>query len=245
MPGNEPGDLQGVSPPEGELLREPAQLIPTLGEGIAACGDALVLEHIPVVPETTRPRGDGQAIRLPREPATRQHRRWPVLRRRILCLLHQVVEREQGAAGRQGGRGCPEDRRIGRVTGGNACQQHFVELLLARATLRFGDSDARVLLLEIPGDSVQSRAEVPPAARRPEGHDDLLTLARRGRGGPTRGQAGCPSPPAEPTQERSPIDRAPTNALVLEAHDPLQGRCRNSSSRNMLASCKSMVSNPS
>ena len=219
MPGNEPGDLQGVSLPDGELLREPAQLIPALGEVIAAGGDALVLEHIPVVPETTRAGGDGQAIRLPREPATRQHRRWPVLRRRILCLLHQCVERQQGTAGRQGGRGGPEDRRIGRVTGGNAGQQHFVERLLARATLRFGDRDVRVVLLEIPGDSVQSRAEVSPAARRPEGHGDLLPLARRSRGGTTRGQAGRPSPPAEPTQERSPIDRVPTNALVLEAHD--------------------------
>src|SRR6266545_6875679 len=104
MPGNEPGDLQRVSPPDGELPREPAQLIPALGEVIAACGDALVLEHISVVPETTRTRGDGQAIRLPREPATRQHCRWPVLRLRIVRLLHQCVEREQGAAGRQGGR---------------------------------------------------------------------------------------------------------------------------------------------
>src|SRR5262249_56076496 len=95
MPGNEPGDLQGVSLPDGKLLREPAQLIPALGEVIAACGDALVLEHIPVVPETARAGGDGQAIRLPPEPATRQHRRWPVLRRRIPCFLHQPAEPDQ------------------------------------------------------------------------------------------------------------------------------------------------------
>src|SRR5438309_6418963 len=169
MPGNEPGDLQGVSLPDGELFREPTQLIPALGEVIAAGGDALVLEHIPVVPETTRACGDGQSIRLAGKPATRQHRWWPVLRRRIACLLHQCVEWEQRAAGRQGSRGGPEDRCIGRVTGGNACQQHFVELLLARTTLRFGDSDARVVLLKILGDSVQSRAKVSATARRPEG----------------------------------------------------------------------------
>src|SRR5215510_4575445 len=221
MPGNEPGDLQGVSLPDGKLLGEPAQLIPAPGEVITACGDALVLEHIPVVPETARTRGDGQAIRLPRELATRQHRRGPVLCLRVVCLLHQCVERQQGAAGRQSSRGGPEDRRIGRGTGSDACQQHFVELLLARATLRFGDGDARIVLLEIPGNSVQARAEVSPAARRPEGHDDLLTLACRGRGGTTRGQAGHPSPPAEPTQEGSPFDCVPTNTLVLEAHDLL------------------------
>jgi hypothetical protein len=95
-----------------------------------------------------------------------------------------------------------------------------------------------VVLLEIPGDSIQSRAEVSPAARRPEAHDDLLPLARRGRGGTARGQAGCPSPPAEPAQERAPIDRTPTHALVLVTHDLLQGRCRNSAASNMLTSCK-------
>src|SRR3989442_572261 len=243
MPGNEPGDLQRVSLPDGKLLRELAKPIPAFGEVIGAWGDALVLKHLPVIQETTRAGGDGQAIRLPREPATCQHRRWPVLRRRILCLLHQGVEREQRAAGRQGRRGGPEDRRIGRATGGNACQQHFVEFLLARATLRFGDRDTRVVLLEIPGDSVQSRAEVSSTARRPEGYDDLLPLACRGRGSTTRGQAGCPSPPAEPTQERSPLDRIPTHALVLEAHDLLQGQCRHSAASNMLTSCKSMISN--
>src|SRR5881397_4142872 len=102
MPGDEPGDLQGVSLPDGKLLREPTQLIPALGEVIAAGGDALVLEHLPVVPETARTRGDGQTIRLPRELATRQHRRWPVFRLRVACLLHQFVEWEQGAAGCQG-----------------------------------------------------------------------------------------------------------------------------------------------
>src|SRR2546428_9015249 len=105
MPGNEPGDLQGVALPDGELLREPAQLIPALGEVITAGRDALVLEHIPVVPETTRAGGDGQAIRLAREPATRQHCRWPVLCRRIAGLLHPCVERPPGAAGPPGGRG--------------------------------------------------------------------------------------------------------------------------------------------
>ena len=201
MPGNETGDLQGVSLPDGKLLREPAQLIPALGEVIAAGGDALVLEHIPVVPETTRAGGDGQAIRLPREPATRQHRRWPVLRLRILCLLHQCVERQQGATGRQGGRGGPEDRRIGRVPGGNACQQHFVERLLARATLRFGDRDARVVLLEIPGDSVQSRAEVSPTARRPEGHGDLLPLPAGVEEVPHAARQAVPPP--QPSQRRN------------------------------------------
>src|SRR5262249_2033174 len=152
--------------------------------------DALVLEHIPVVPETARAGGDGQAICLPREPATRQHRWWPVLRLRIAGLLHQGVERQQGAAGRQGGRGGPEDYRSGGFPGGNSCQQHFVEPLLARTTLRFGDGDARVVLLKILGNSVQSQAKISPAARRPEAHDDLLPLSRRGRGGTTRGQAG-------------------------------------------------------
>src|SRR5215510_6441409 len=135
MPGNEPGDLQGISLPDGELLREPVQLIPALGEVIAAGGDALVLEHIPVVPETARAGGDGQAIRLPREAATLQNRRGPVPRWRILCLLHQGVERQQGAARRQGSRGGPKDYRIGRVPGGDAGQQYFVKLLIARATL--------------------------------------------------------------------------------------------------------------
>src|SRR5215831_11863994 len=219
MPGNEPGDIQGIALPDSELLREPAQLIPAFREVISACGDALVLEHIAVVPETTRAGGNGQAIRLPREPTTLQHRRGPVLRWRILCLLHQDVERQQGAAGRQGSRGGPEDHRIGRVPSSDAGQQHFVELLIARATLRFGDRDARVVLLEIPGDSVQSPTEVPPAARRPEGYDDLLTLACRGRRGTTRTQAGCPSPPAEPTQEGTPVELVPTHTLVLETHD--------------------------
>src|SRR5262245_40664690 len=234
MPGNEPGDLQGVSLPDGKLLREPAQLIPAPGEVIPAGGDALALEHLLVIPETTRARGDGQAIRLPCKPATRQHRWGPVLRLCIAGLLHQGVEREQGAAGRQGGRGGPEDRRIGRVPSGNARQQHFVELLLTRTTLRGGDRDARVVLLEIPGDRVQSRAEIPAAARRPEAHNDLLPLARRGRGGPTCGQAGCPSPPAEPTQERASINRVPTHTLIYEAHDLLQGHCRKSATNNML-----------
>ena len=43
-----------------------------------------------------------------------------------------------------------------------------------------------VVLLEIPCDSVQSCAKSPPPPGRPEGHDDLLTFARRGRGGTTR-----------------------------------------------------------
>ena len=162
MPGNETGDLQRVSLPDGELLREPTQLVPALRKVIAVCRDALALEHILVVPETIRTGSDGQTICLPRELATRQHCRWPVLRRRIACLLHQRVERQQGTAGRQGGWGGPEERRIGRCTGGDACQHHFVELLLARATLRFGDGDVRVVLLKIPGDSVQSRCRSLP-----------------------------------------------------------------------------------
>jgi len=75
------------------------------------------------------------------------------------------------------------------------------------------------VLLEIPGNSVQSRAEVSPTPGRPEGHRNRLTLARRGRGSTTRSQAGCPSPPAEPAQERSPLDGVPTYTLVLEAHN--------------------------
>lgn len=56
-------------------------------------------------------------------------------------VLHQGGERQQRTAGRQGGREGPEDRRIGWVTGGDASQQHFVELLLAPTALRFNDND--------------------------------------------------------------------------------------------------------
>src|SRR5262245_20165313 len=107
MPGKKTGDLQCVALPYSELLGELAQLIPALQQVIAARGDAFVRKHIAIVPETTRACGDGQAVRLPSKLATRQHRWRPVLRLRIVGLLHQRVEWQQGAAGRQGSRRGP------------------------------------------------------------------------------------------------------------------------------------------
>ncbi|MBI3328298.1 MAG: hypothetical protein HYZ81_16535 [Nitrospinae bacterium] len=61
---------------------------------------------------------------------------------------------QQRATRGQSGRGGPEDRRVGGIPGGDSRQEHLIELLLARATLRFGERDVRVLSLEVFGDFV-------------------------------------------------------------------------------------------
>jgi hypothetical protein len=88
-------------------------------------------------------------------------------------VLHQGGERQQRTAGRQGGREGPEDRRIGWVTASNTLLNSCLHLrhCVSTITIRCSGSPARTL-----GDGVQSCAEVAPAAKCPEGYDDLLAL---------------------------------------------------------------------